>query len=538
MYQYQQYQNRERSNVRYTTSESDGNGGTRTTTRYSYSDREIMHMNINLGNISDAIPEGARYRFPFQIELPSNIPSTMYNEGVGRAYCQINYKIKAELLSGDKSLFGKHKVQVEFNVMSKPLPIQPVPNLIQPITQHVNFLCCFNIGKITMGARVADTRIGRGEKVIIDFACQNESLVNIQRAEVSVKQEVDWKSGSRSNGDKKVIAHNIFKQTSRWEKIDKAKMKESKVKSRAPTDTYRGEEQRILQLIHAAIHDGENRALLSIPTSAIQSYQGALIKVHHRLKIKVFTGGSCTDNPTIKMPIFIGTPSNYNRTQSDAQIESPTIEVLPPPTAPTAIVTPLTLGTPTTVSPSAPPSEWASAVVATPVVIGQSTAVVGGNIWEAEEGGGDTNQQSNVIPMAAAEIVPTLESLLKEIQYSVSAISTIQNRIDDDTWKMKVFYTLNPQDYAKVINSVPIEFDQPEVAALVGPLVNACNFTHRYIIAALGAVADWLRTPLLTKVLPLCTDLNENGDRIKAELTDWELVCTQRDFESAAVSNV
>ena len=100
-------------------------------------------MNINLGNISDAIPEGARYRFPFQIELPSNIPSSMYNKGVGNAYCQINYKIKAELMSGGKTLFGKHKVQAEFNVMSKPLPIQPVPNLIQPITQHVNFLCCF-----------------------------------------------------------------------------------------------------------------------------------------------------------------------------------------------------------------------------------------------------------------------------------------------------------------------------------------------------------------------------------------------------------
>jgi len=494
-------------------------------------------MDINLGTVNSP-NDGDRYRFPFEIELPSNIPSTMYNKGVGNAYCQINYKIKAELMSGGKSLFGKHKVQVEFNVMSKPLPIQPVPNLIQPITQHVNFLCCFNIGKITMGARVADTRIGRGEKVIIDFACQNESLENIQRAEVSVKQEVDWKSGSRSNDQNCVIAHNIFKQTARWQKIDKAKMKESKVKSRAPTDTYRGEEQRILQLIHAAIHDGENRALLSIPNSAIQSYQGALIKVHHRLKIKVFTSGSCTDNPTIKMPVFIGTPSSYNQTQSDTQIESPAIEVLPPPpAAPTAIATPLNLGTPTTVSPSAPPSEWQSAVVATPVVVGQSTAVVGGNaIWEAEEDR-DTNQQSRVIPMAAAEIVPTLESLLKEIQYSVSAISTIQSRLDDDTWKIRVFYTLNPQEYAKVIKIVPIEFDQPEVAALVGPLVNACNFTHQYIIAALQAVADWLRTPLLTKVLPLCTDLNENGDRIKAELTDWELVCTQRDFESAA-SNV
>ena len=72
------------------------------------------------------------------------------------------------------------------------------------------------------------------------------------------------------------------------------------------------------------------------------------------------------------------------------------------------------------------------------------------------------------------------------------------------------------------------------MAALIGPTVNACNFTHQYIIAALRVVSDWIRTPLLTKVLPLCTDLNENRDTIMAELTDWELVCTQREFESAA----
>ena len=174
-----------------------------------------------------------------------------------------------------------------------------------------------------MGARVADARVGRGEQVVIDFACQNESLKNIEKAEVTVNQEIHWTSGSRSNDQNCVIAHNIFKQTTRWQKIDKAKI----VKSKAPTDT------RILQLIHAAIHDGENRALLSIPTSAIETYQGFLIKVHHRLKIKVYTGGSCTDNPTIKLPICIGTPSSYNQTQSDAQIESPTI-ALPATTAP------------------------------------------------------------------------------------------------------------------------------------------------------------------------------------------------------------
>ena len=47
-----------------------------------------MHMNINLGTVNSP-NDGSRYRFPFKVELPSNIPSSMYNKGVGRAYCQI-----------------------------------------------------------------------------------------------------------------------------------------------------------------------------------------------------------------------------------------------------------------------------------------------------------------------------------------------------------------------------------------------------------------------------------------------------------------
>ena len=101
-----------------TVTEDDGNGGTRTRTEYNYLDRQIMRIDINLGTVNSP-NYGDLYRFPFKIELPSNIPSSMYIKGVGRAYCQINYKIKAKLLSGGKTLFGNKKVQVEFNVMSQ-----------------------------------------------------------------------------------------------------------------------------------------------------------------------------------------------------------------------------------------------------------------------------------------------------------------------------------------------------------------------------------------------------------------------------------
>jgi hypothetical protein len=107
----------------------------------------------------------------------------------------------------------------------------------------------------------------------------------------------------------------------------------------------------------------------------------------------------------------------------------------------------------------------------------------------------------------------------------------VQRRLDEDEWRVNVFGLLNPAGYASVIKAVQIEFDQPEMGALVAPAVT--NFTHDYILASLRVVSDWIRTPLLTKLLPLCRDMNENGSKIKAALTDWERVCTEQAFEEA-----
>ncbi|KAL7541898.1 hypothetical protein ACHAWF_007050, partial [Thalassiosira exigua] len=525
---------KERTRVRYQDTEyyyADGERKSRTVTRYSYAERDILRMDVNLGDVNGPLSEGARYRFPFSLQLPVDLPSSMSCEGQG-GHCGVGYKIKAEL-RGNGGMFGRHKVEQAFTVRSAPLPMQPVPNLVPPLTEEVKFCCCFSVGKIVMGARVVNTRIGQGETAIIDFACKNQSLRQIERAEVTVKEEVRWSAQGRYNYSSRVIANQTFRPTERWDKMDKGAMKEQKERSRNITETLREEERKLLQTIHDAIHDGRHRALLNISPSSLQTYQGLLIQVTHRLKIKVYTGGSCTDNPTIKLQLYLGTPSSLLSSveQQPGHPSSVSPDGMTIPTAtgvpmPSPSAPPLSSPVPAMVTPSAPPAEWVGAVTATPVMVGQSAAVVGGNaIWEAEEEGGGT------VPIAVAEIVPTLPNLLKEIEFAVSPLASVQKRLEEDAWKLAVFYPMTPKQYASVVKAVAIEFDQPDMAALVAPVVNACNFTHPYVIAALRVVADWIRTPLLSKVLPLCKDLDVNASKIKEELSDWELVCTQGDFE-------
>ena len=521
---------KERTRVRYTetTTFRDANGNTQTRhhTRYRNAERSIYRVNVNVGKVEN-VQAGASFRFPFQIQLPPDLPSSMYLARNG-GYSQIDYKFKAHV-------GGKHKAEQLFNVMSAPLSMQPVPNLVPPIIKDVHTLCCFNMGTITMGARVANTRIGRGETAIIDFACKNQSRQRITGVQVDVKQEVHWSAGRHREYSKDVISRKLFNRTERWDEMKKEEVKAMTQSSKNNTDTHRDRKQQTLQMIHTAIYDGENRVLLNVPASALQTYHGALIQVRHRMKIKISFDGMCVDNPTIKVPIYLGTPTSYGAQIASPQPCIPVATAIATPSAPPMGMMPSAPPLPSEseidlATPSAPPAEWASAVTSALVVVGQSAAVVGGTLPTDFEGDGGGVQASVFLPVA--EVVPSLGNLINEIKFAVSPTDSVRKRLNDKKWA-PVFNAMSPVEYSSAIKAVAIEFDQPDIAALIAPSVRDGNFTHEYVISAIRVVSDWLRTPTITKILPFCKDLQANAGRIKAELTDWEKVCTQRDFEQA-----
>ena len=372
------------------------------------------------------------------------------------AYCKISYQIVVYCKSSDDGKIYQ-KIEQDINILAAPLPAEPVPNYISPITKRVNYFCCINIGSVIMGARVLNTRLAPGEDIVVDFGCQNMSTTPIEKVDVIVKEVIEWQSGHTLGHDlgsdfTTVLVQSTFKPTPSWQNIAKANVKDHK--KEVPPD--------MLEVIHSAIERSENRVSLSIPSSAYNSYNGGLIKVRQRLEIKVHTSGGLNSNISMRVPLRIG--QKKPTTDSGAPLESS-----PPPDLPIA-----------------------------------------------------------VSPVLQSTVAPSLEGLIKEIQYSVSALSTVAEKVEDDNWKKTVFSVMTPQQYASLITCVPIEFDQPDMSELLGNSVT--QFTHEYIISALSVVSDWIRIPLLTKTLPLCKDWNENSEKIMARLSEWEVVCTQSLF--------
>eukprot|EP00566_Odontella_aurita_P006017 CAMPEP_0113576576 /NCGR_PEP_ID=MMETSP0015_2-20120614/28373_1 /TAXON_ID=2838 /ORGANISM="Odontella" /LENGTH=574 /DNA_ID=CAMNT_0000480027 /DNA_START=21 /DNA_END=1742 /DNA_ORIENTATION=+ /assembly_acc=CAM_ASM_000160 len=516
---------KEKVRVRYTETEyytdSKGDRQSRTVTRYRYAERRIVSVPIRLGTVAAGAEAGTRYRFPFSIRLPLDLPSTMHcAENGGGGYCDVVYKVKAELKG--RGMFGTKKTEESISVLSAPLPPQPLPYLAEPQTHKVNLCCCFNRGSITFGARVEDTSIGRGDAVAVDFACKNQSTQPIESARVQVVEEVHWHAGAHSNYRRHIVADRSFGETERWRTMEKNEMKEHREKSRGGgTLSHRDRRAEMLRELHHAIHDGENRAELRVATGALHSHEGGLIDVRHRLKIKVQTG-SCVDNPKVNVPVRVGTPSRLAASgaagdgegeeepeiPAKAHWDGPAMPPSAPPYEPEIYV-----------KPSAPPAEWADddgdvpLVTATPVFVGTNVAVLGGNVVEGEEDKGDDGDDEGDAVFAAtnvkAEVVPTLPNLLKELEFSVNAVGTVRGRVEDEEWRRGVFDALSPSGYASIIKAVSVEFDQPDVAAAIAPAVKGGNFSSDYLIAALRATSSWLRVTLVQKLLPFCKDMDQ-----------------------------
>lgn len=141
----------------------------------------------------------------------------------------------------------------------------------------------------------------------------------------------------------------------------------------------------------------------------------------------------------------------------------------------------------------------------------------------------------NLVPLQAPpKSAPSLSRLLEDMVSSVNDYSLISERLTQSEWKV-VFKNLQPADYGSIVAHVNNDVDQPRVAALLAECI--ARFTCSHCIQALCNTADWNRTTVVIKLIPLCVDLQSQKDTILAELSPWEMTVTAEDFERAVVSS-
>jgi len=479
-----------------------------------------------------------RYVLPFEFQLPNFLPSTMgitYNGG----YARIQYKLKAELEGS--GVMWNHKCESPISVRSIASVGQMVPYEGPPSIRPVNMCCCINRGTMALGARMETTALAKGQAAAISFSCRNHSSVDVRYVQATMKQRVQWKAGTHSDCRSDVLQSVNFSSAGMGAKA-KEEVKYSG-KSRE-ADSVREERETMLR----SLREYKNCQQLILPLSSLSTYSGSLIKVSHEVKLWVETPG-CVDSPELRIPILacdIVMQSTSSATIS--QISTPQNQPIHP-SAPPCDEDSIFLQNhlaPTTAPPAMAPIPFESSedghgnfggeqgiVYAQPIRVDTTHAVFGGDILS-----GSNEGDIDVPPMAAAQVdtavVPSVDSLLKEMGVSVAGdVDTVTRYVNDPTWT-NVFAQMNPSQYAAVVAKVQSAFDETYVAVVLAKALSSSNiFTCQHAAAAVRMASDFNRTNMVEKLLPYCHDLQQNHKIIQAALTDWEQSVAQHAFDEA-----
>ena len=505
---------------------------------YARAERSIVKITDKLGQAKTSMPSG-KYSYPFELTLPADLPSSLLHER-GSNNCTIVYTISAQV-DGNKGWFTEEKIAIR--VVAKPPSSSPIPYMQKPITRRVQKCFACDQGPLTFSAIVDDIRVGAGEEMEIKFGGKNRSKLDIAFVRLEVHENIYFAARGRKRSAKYVVARGSIKgkgllkapPEEEQKARDKARKEEEKIyvkelnhirKTRSVKERreFEAERKKVLEArketlykeILQMVNDGVIKGQITLPERINHTYSSGLITVEHFLKITVDTPWP---QPSVTIRLQIVTPNCVS-----PEPATPTTVSNEPIAIPLGGDASEVIATPTTASnePNALPPGWdPSEVIAKPITISSGNFVYGDV---------ESSNSEEKIPVPGEQT--KLAILTKELDSTLSVRSTIQDKSGDADWS-SFFSELQPKDVVALVKAVKLEFDKVEAAELVAPLVE--NFTCEYVVALLKVVPNYLRTQIVSKLLPFCVDLDSNSGLILDELTSWEKVSIERDFEKAGV---
>ena len=334
--------------------------------------------------------------------------------------------------------------------------------------------------------------------MIVDLGAKNESSSRIDVVTAAVYENIHWKAGGHSDKSDRKIASTMFRITEKMRAMNKESMRGIQQQHRRSGVRAGETSNDICREILNAVRDGANQVNLQTPLNAKKSYNGNLITVSHRLSIKVKTP-SCVSDPEIIVPLQIVT-----QTSSASMATSDTIPIS-----------------------NSYPEGWNTGnVTDMPVVQASYVGLAGEQDYLV-------NPATNVVP--SAPLLPdsneyTLSKLLEKLDTSLSIKLELEKLLRDPQWK-SIIAPMKPYEFDSILQKVTLDFDKVDVSNLLFPHIQ--NFTCIYAVAILRSVSNFLRIQFIQAMLPHIVDLSANNSVLLKELSEWEKVCSERDFENA-----
>jgi hypothetical protein len=249
------------------------------------------------------------HEYPFSIYLSHDLAPSMSLENDDGS-CSVSYILTADIQNQCSTERTLHVVGAPYD------PCKKHPFYFQPTKFPLKNALGAQSGYLILAAKVDNTHIGKGTPLEFSLACRNHSHQDIQRVEFRLFEVVSWSAGSEkhhktslANFDD-VVLDSLFKKGIRADADNSPEEKEKESSSSAATigghwaDDLQQVNGRTLAEMHSEVTSPKNVVVVTIPTTAKDSYAGKMIQVSHYLQITLVVKDKPSD-PHVKIPITV-----------------------------------------------------------------------------------------------------------------------------------------------------------------------------------------------------------------------------------------
>jgi hypothetical protein len=224
--------------------------------------------------------------------------------------CSVTYLLTADIQNQFSTERKLHVVGAPYD------PCKKYPFYFQPTKFPLKSALGANPGYLVLAAKIDNTHIGKGTPMEFSLSCRNQSHQDIQRVEFRLFEVVSWSAGSEkhhktilANFDD-VVLDSLFKKGIRAD-VDndpEEKLKEMPSSATPPGGHWADDLQPVngltLAEMHSEVTSPKNVVVVTMPTTAKDSYSGKLIHITHYLQITLVVKDKPSD-PHVKIPIKV-----------------------------------------------------------------------------------------------------------------------------------------------------------------------------------------------------------------------------------------
>lgn len=277
------------SAVVHHTSTNESNNSDTTDHHYERSSHTFFQVDYPLHTFYNQRAAAGQYEYPFQFNLPPNLPSTMKARD-GESSCEVEYELVAELVQpGGGGIFnansnGKKTISVWSTIM------EPKDSSVQhPVEDMSVGCCCVQKGNMSLEAYVGKTIVQHNDIVQVQLRCQNHSSLDVHSVKIQLEQVIEWSCNSRSKKVKRILDKLEF-NGDQYPELEAALPK-------SWLCCLGGGGRDYAQINSNPLPEEFHTVQLHVPEDANDTYRGNAVTIQHVLSVVLVSNGYCNSNP-------------------------------------------------------------------------------------------------------------------------------------------------------------------------------------------------------------------------------------------------